>query len=229
MRTVIWCITISLATHIGYAKIKNGYGLQINTVKKSLESLRALYKRNDITLWQRLQLKTRINQHIDFVSHYRQTEELLQQFRLIAPELYNEIDTIRDKQGREVDVYVRLVFENEMEMALGGYTNLDHVAEDADAYQSSYGPNTVSIKIKKIGPALVILAHEFGHVKYQVLNLALYSSYYNNTYLKRKSRLKLIGHDVDDPSGKSADEFARRFKDYQRSYTRLISEPAQPL
>lgn len=201
-------------------KIKNGYSLNIHTVIRSLETLRQLAGNRKLTVFQKLQLKEKINQHISYVFYFGRTENLLGKFREIAPELYEEIDSITDCKGRVIDVYVKLVPQREMELPVGGITNIDHVADDDDAYRSHYGDYSVSVKIRLIQPALSILAHEFGHIKYQVPNLAAYFTYYNLHYRGQSGRPELLGHDGDDNSGKSATEYVKRFKACYRNYLR---------
>jgi hypothetical protein len=75
------------------------------------------------------------------------------------------------------------------------------------------------VKVWIVPRALLVLAHEFGHVKYQVPNLASYMSFYKKRYnnvLKTNS----IGHDVDDPSGKSAIQSGNRF---QKNFASTVS------
>lgn len=205
-------------------KIKNGYSLYIDTVIKSLKSLRELAKRKDQNVMQNLRLREKINQHINYIFYFQQTEELLAQFHQIAPDLYNEIDSIMDRQGREIDVYVKMVLEKEIKFDVGGITNLDHVATDVDAYRSSYGDYSVSVKIRMLPLALTILAHEFGHIRYQVPNLAEYFKYYNQTYTNRFGLLNIIGHDADDHSGKSADAYVRLFRERYKNYLRAAGK-----
>lgn len=211
---------------IASGEIKNGYSLYIDTVIRSLKSLRELAKRKDPNIMQNLRLRKKINQHINYIFYFRQTEELLEQFHQIAPDLYNEIDSITDRQGREIDVYVKLVLEKEIKFDVGGITNLDHVASDVDAYRSPYGDYSVSVKIRMLPLALTILAHEFGHISYQVPNLAEYFKYYNQTYTNRFGRLNIIGHDADDRSGISADGYVRRFRERYRNYLRAAEKKA---
>lgn len=188
---------------------------------KSLEALRMLSGKRKLNVFQRVHLQEKINLHLDYAFYFQQTENLLQQFQEIAPELYHEIDSIMDRKERVIDVYVKLVPESKMKRPVGGITNIDHVADDTDAYRSHYGDYSVSVKIRMIQPALSILAHEFGHIKYQVPHLADYFQYYNLHYRNQLTHLKLIGHNADDSSGESADAYVKRFKTCYRNYLRV--------
>ena len=59
---------------------------------------------------------------------------------------------------------------------------MDQSSDDKDAYQSEYGKFTVSVKVWIVPRALLVLAHELGHVKYQVPNLASYFEFYKKHY-----------------------------------------------
>jgi hypothetical protein len=53
-----------------------------------------------------------------------------------------------------------------------GLSNIDNDQNDAHAYRSEFAANTASVVIAAEKKSLQILTHEFGHVHYQVQNLA---------------------------------------------------------
>ena len=71
---------------------------------------------------------------------------------------------------------------------------------DKDAYVSEYGPFSVSIKVWIVTRALLVLSHEFGHVKYQVPNLASYLEFHRTHYMKL--HIYFIGHSPTIPAAK---------------------------
>lgn len=67
-----------------------------------------------------------------YITYFELTEDLLVQFRTIAPELYNEIDVIKDCRGRNVFVYVKFVSETEMQQGAAATTNIACLERDTD-------------------------------------------------------------------------------------------------
>ena len=116
------------------------------------------------------------------ISYYELTKCLIRQFKIVAPELYAEIDSIKDKKGRAINVYIKFIPQDETKVKAWGTTYIEQQKTDKDGYLSAYGVNSVSVKIWIVGNALLVLAHEFGHVKYQVPNLATYIEYYKSHY-----------------------------------------------
>ncbi len=70
--------------------------------------------------------------------------------------------------------------------------------------------------------ALWLLAHEFGHVKYQVPHLASYVDFYKSTYLRKSFNSNFIGHFDDDSSGKVAKSYGRRYQQNYKIYRKHI-------
>ena len=147
---------------------------------------------------------------------------MIEQFKTIAPELYHVIDTIQDKKGRPVDVYIQFVPFQGTERKAFGSTYFDQMDGDEDMAISEFGKSSVSIKVWTVHQALFVLAHEFGHISYQIPNLASYVNYYRERYRsKSNDRYSIIGHSEDDPSGKSALEFDSRFRKQYIKYLKL--------
>ena len=178
-------------------------------------------------------MKKRRKEVIDFILYYNLTEKLLKQFQLISPDLYNEINNIRDHRGRPVDVYVKFVSIDGTSIKAAGTTYIDQSENDEDLYRSEYGEGKVSVKIWMINRALFVLAHELGHVKYQVENLADYVKYYKNNYIEQSNPSQCLGHNAHDLSGKTATIYEKKFRssylEFQKTTTEKLPGPADLL
>ena len=97
---------------------------------------------------------------------------------------------------------------------------------DQDTYISEFGEFTVSVKVWIVPRALLVLAHELGHVKYQVPHLASYFVYHKNHYYNTPTP-NSIGHDAEDPSGKSAIEFGKSFLKIYADFLKLSNVRVQ--
>ena len=107
--------------------IKNGYASQIEGMHDSLHALITLLREDtNLSLFQRETMKAKINKLVEYISYFELTETLLHQFKDIAPEMYNEIDALKDNTGEPVTVFVRFVPESEMQRGAAGTTNLNH-------------------------------------------------------------------------------------------------------
>src|SRR5688500_5831314 len=205
--------TCFLLTISAPAKIRNGYATDIESARGSLRSLKILLKEHhSLSIFQRLAISNKIDDVTEFITYHELTEQLLQQFKSISPDLYDEIDTIKDRIGRTLDVYVKFVPEKEMPSGVAGTTAMDPDDNDKDACVSEYGLRTVSITISAVRKSLFLLAHEFGHVRYQAPNLEAYQQYYSKFYLANNYKFKSMGHNDKDPSGRLAANFTRRFR-----------------
>lgn len=202
------------------AQIKNGYE-EINGVRESLTSLTNILASDvDMSLSKKNQIRTNIEKLSEYIMYYQLTEELLEQFELIAPQLYSSIDSIKDGRGRPVTVYVRFAPEREMQKGAHGTTNINQSRHDASLYSSEYGDGTVSVKIASVTRSLRLLAHEFGHVFYQVRNLERYVIDYAAWYQNETFNAKYIGHNGNDQSGRKALEYENLFREYFLAYSR---------
>lgn len=220
-------LTFILICHGVFGEIKNGYEKNISGTKESLKTLRArLYEDETITPWQRRKIQSTIATLVDHVAYYDLTEGLLIKFKTIAPELYAQVDTISDRLGRPVDVYIKFVPVDGTSVKAWGHTYMDQSSDDKDAYQSEYGKFTVSIKVWIVRRALLVLAHELGHVKYQVPNLASYFEFYKKHYDHTREK-NSMGHDFDDPSGKWADQFGKTFQKKYVDFLKISVERVQ--
>jgi hypothetical protein len=148
---------------------------------------------------------------------------LIEQFRSIDPDLYHEINTIKDCEGNETDVYIKVV--DKLSPGLDGATNVAHSLGNPNVYNSEYGDYSVSVKIASLNQisALRTLVHELGHVRYQVPHLAAYTTYYKQAY-QDSSR---IGHYPNDPSYQSVKATLLSFIDACRENNREMRWMAQ--
>ena len=211
--------------HNAFGEIKNGYGKDIILLNESLKNLKAIVSESDrLTVARRRQIESKIANLENSISYYKVTESLLNQFKMIAPDLYAEIDTIRDGKGRPVNVYIKFVPINSTELQAWGTTYINQSETDSVAYCSEYGEYAVSVKIWIVNKALVVLSHELGHVKYQVPNLASYLEYYKEHYSPNVDEYDILGHKPDDPSGRSAIQFERRFRKEYSNFLKMGSE-----
>ena len=211
-------------------KIRNGYEREIQNVTRSLNCLHEILRNNpDLSLQEKRSVRAKIKSHMDYVAYYEITENLLNEFRSVAPEMYQQIETIKDRMGRTTDVYVKLIPKNDTKVKAAGTTGLAYAKGDYNAYHSEYGLGTVSIKIWIVTKALWVLAHEFGHVKYQVPNLRDYITYYRYNYSNLPYDANHIGHQTQDPSGKSALCFEKQFRRHYATHFRSGYKPKSPV
>jgi hypothetical protein len=215
-----------LSCNYGLAEIKNGYEKDILIMKESLKSLtNILIENKNLSGIQRRKIESKAETLVNHISFYDLTENLLNQFKIIAPRLYAEIDTVSDRKGRPVHVYVRFVPVDATKVKAWGTTYLNQVENDKDAYLSEYGELTVSIKIWIVPKALLVLSHELGHVKYQIPNLASYMDFHKKYYKCKLSNC--IGHHPHDPSGKTAVQTEKLFQKEYFSFLKNTNEKIQ--
>ena len=226
----LFIVSFMLGWHGLFGEVKNGYEPEIKDVRASLKSLNELLTNDsNLSYFQRSEIKASMDRMITFVSYFELTAELLTQFRTIAPDLYTTLDTLKDGTGRTVTVYVKFVSDAEMQHGASGTTNIAHEENDKNTYTSEYGPLTVSVKIASVNKALTLLAHEFGHVKYQVPNLATYYVYYSAYYQNGTFRSSYIGHNTNDESGRQAlayeNAFREKYADFLRNAVEKMGSP----
>ncbi len=219
-------MNILIVTSIS-GKIKNGYEPDINVAREGLKKINLLMD-STITPVERRRLIEHATRLREFILYHDLTDRLLFQFKLISPDIYNEIDTIRDAQARLVDVYVKFLPNTRMRGNMAGTTNVP-LGEDGDTYSSYFGPQSVSTTITSENNALSLLAHEFGHIKYQVPNIATYRKFYTRHYHVVSVDSPGYGHHHMDPGGQIASEFERQFRLNHDGYLKNNGEKRQRL
>ena len=219
---LIFSIVIIFQTAFG--EIKNGYETEIFQLTESLNNLKAILNGNsNLTGFQRRKIEAKITYIENMFSYHELTDGLLRQFKNIAPDLFAEIDTIKDAKGRSVNVYIKFIPKDATEVKAWGTTYIDQMKNDIDGYYSEYGELSVSVKIWIVSKALLVLSHELGHVKHQVPHLASYLNYYKKRYPVVGS-YDYVGHDITDQSGQSASQFEKRFQKQYVAFLRLPNE-----
>ncbi len=87
----ILCIALNV-----FGEIKNGYESELFRMQESLKNLtRIISETNDLLPSARRKIESKIELLISNISYYELTENLLNQFKIIASDLYSEIDTIK--------------------------------------------------------------------------------------------------------------------------------------
>lgn len=213
------------------AEIKNGFENRIIETRIVLENLtQRIYEDKNrrsksidkLTSLQKQEMNLRIDSLKLFILNYEITDKLIDQFRLIAPDLYKEIDTLKNAFGEKTDVYIKFLPDEKMIECQLGRTIIGVCSEDKNICFSDYGVRSVLIIIySEINP-LFVLAHEFGHVRYQVPYLATYFQYFKETYYGRSYEPYFIGHYPTDPSGKTAQMYERKFVQYFNIYKKNL-------
>ena len=207
-------------------EIRNGYEKDILCLRSSFNSLVTMLQDNSLSVSKKHKAKRNLDFVIKKLAYYELTEMLLMQFKIISPDLFEEINTIIDKKGRPVIVYVKFIPEDEAEIRAWGVTYINQVETDSDAYRSEYGDNTVSVKIWVVNKALLVLAHELGHVKYLVPHLASYVRYHKENYTENP-HFGDVGHNPGDPSGKNAKVYEKRFREEYDVFLECVNERYQ--
>ncbi len=205
-------VIFSVIINISFGEIKNGYASGVKDALESLKSLQGLRTNNDLTPYLKRRIKVRIQALTNFIAYHELTDNLLTQFRMISPELYAQIDSIRDVSGRPTDVFVKFIPPEESKIMAAGITSIGQAEQDKNLPVSEYGEGTVSVKIWIVNEALYALSHEFGHVNYVIPNLARYVGFYRANYPACDTEENFIGHDQLDLSGKNAFEFEKKFQ-----------------
>jgi hypothetical protein len=214
---LLWLFAIEVLN----ARILNGYGPELINTRQCLENLKLLLLKNDsLSSEQRRQLKSKIAHLIDYISLHDITEETIRQLKAVSPGIFGLGDGLRDRQGRPTDIYIKLAHEDRSRMPLAGANFLWQHSQDKDLSVSEYGDQSASIEIWVSCNTLLLLSHELGHVIYIIPNLATYVDFYNFAYARMKD-ITYIGHKYQDPSGKSAEAFAKQFYSDWKTYRRL--------
>ena len=219
MKTLYLLIVCTLFVHPLVGKIRNGYEPRLEDSRTSLQSLNLLFLKGKMSGMERLQVKSKIEVLVNYISFYELTDEFIRQFRIVAPVMFTELDNIRDKRGRFTDIYIRLIPTKESRIPLVAASFFQQTGEDEDASVSPYGMYSVSVDIFIVDNALFLLSHELGHVKYIVPNLATYSKFYKWRYNNVKAD-SYIGHSANDLSGEQSHIFERRFLEEKKVYFR---------
>ena len=194
-----------------FAEIRNGYGKDIPVLRASLKALKDLLASNEqLSIPEKKRIRQKIADLTRHLTYYEVTDILLNRFRTVSYQLYAQIDQLKDAKGRSVDVYVKFLPEDSP-LPSYGMVSLVPSATDTTACTSEYGQGSASVRIRTTNKALLILAHEFGHLSYIVPNLRPYMTYYKNIY-RAASSIGELGHLHGDPSGINAYRFEKQYR-----------------
>ena len=120
-----------------HGKIKNGYEAEIKAAREAFINLNTLLASESVMSSK--ERRNAINDNIArleaFIMYHELTEKLLLQFKLISPDIYYEIDSIKDRLYRPVDIYVKFLPGRAQRGSVAGSTNLP-TGEDENAYDS---------------------------------------------------------------------------------------------
>lgn len=200
------------------ATIRNGYSQDLSSARECLKQLdQRLLITADNAHAERRRITAAIKKHAATIALYELTRSLLEEFQAISPGMYAQLDELKDKRGRKTDVYVRFIPEQDASVLLSGASFFQISSIDEDASQSRYGNLSVAIDVWICDTSLHLLAHEFGHTRYIVPNLAGYRKFYMETY-RRSQITSHVGHNASDASGRMAYTFGHEFLRDRRWY-----------
>ena len=219
MKTFYLIIVCLLFCGHMFGRIRNGYESDLEKSHASLQRLNSvLLQDRTIPASKRLILKSRIETLITYITCYTLTEELIDRFRQVAPDIFNELDNITDRRGRPTDVYIKMVPRDKSRTDLHAASFFKQSLIDEDANHSEHGDHSVSIDVWIDDNALFLLGHEFGHVKYIVPNLSNYVKFYEQRYSRSRIPTGFHGHGAGDQSGKCALLYEKKFMASKKIY-----------
>jgi hypothetical protein len=196
-----------------FAEIRNGYEAGLHGAITTLQQLSSrLSNDKNLSVLEKQILRSEIKKVTDIISHYELTRQLINQFRIISPVIYSEMDTISDRRKRPTDIFIKLIPYEQTRVQLIAASFFRQSPRDGDASYSEYGENSVSVNICIGQNALQLLSHELGHISYVIPNLATYASFYKRYYRTELLDFSYVGHGTFDESGKMAVSFEQRFR-----------------
>jgi hypothetical protein len=198
--------------HNLFGEIKNGYEKDIRHIRLSLQSLKDfLAGSQEMTAAESRRVKANIRSLMEYLVYHDVTNRLLDQFKRISPDLYHEIHTLKDSKGRSVDVYVKFVHRETIALDIPGIVLLRQSVEDAHTCMSEYGQASASVLVSLSNSSLMVLSHEFGHLKYIVPNLSTYLRFYKRANAAACGNGS-FGHSGGDLSGINALRYEKMFR-----------------
>ncbi|HET6538830.1 MAG TPA: hypothetical protein VFG46_00010 [Chryseolinea sp.] len=202
-----------LSSCVLFAEIRNGYEAGLHSAIAALQQLSTrLSSDKNLSLLEKQIIRSEIKKVTDIISHYELTRQLINQFRIVSPVIYSEMDTISDKRNRPTDIFIKLIPYEYSRVQLMAASFFRQSPRDRDASFSEYGEHSVSVNICIGQNTLQLLSHELGHIRYVVPNLATYASFYMRYYQKEIADFSCVGHSPFDESGKTAMSFEQRFR-----------------
>jgi len=221
MNTRVAILALILLSGSVFGKIRNGYEHEIQAYNDSLQNLRLrLSEHQRLATGGAGRLKREIKNLINLISYWRLTDQLIEQLRIVSPDIYSELENVKDKRGRSMDIVVRLIAKENARIQLAAVSFFTQSMKDNDAITSVYGDYSVAVDVWLTDQSLFLLCHELGHLSYVIPNAADYFRFYDKFYRARLPNLSYIGHNRFDESGKSAKAFEKRFRHDHAEYSK---------
>lgn len=192
-----------------HASIINGFLQQRYLLEKEIRSQNQLLNEDNTDKTKRqinYKLKQLQKKYTIVEVKYTETEQFLNEFKNIAPELFAQVSEVTNAEGTLTHVLVRYVNRTSQEfidLSKGhfvafAYTGVSPLPSNKNICVSNGGTNTITVTVGKGNNAEVKLAHEFGHVLYMVPNLQDYFEFLHK--FNKKLNKFSSGHSPYDPS-----------------------------
>jgi hypothetical protein len=205
------------------SKIINGYEHNIADVIRELRFLLNLQigeidhldgteEWSNLSKTQQEIVPAKIEKLIEHLNYYQLTQELIDEFRSICPDIYSEVNNIKNHDSVSTDVYIKVLPANHQIRAVSGATMISRDVKNPHVCVSEYGRNSVSVLVCLNKIALKVLAHELGHVKFIVPNLNRYLNYCSKRYQYHEPNIVQFNHQASDMGSRTVIEYERRFK-----------------
>lgn len=220
--TVLLCSSLTVS-----ADIINGILYEKIKLEREIENLDKLSKEAEsVKLSRKFEYKVKClrKQYAKVCKYYLEAEQLLSEFKIIDPELFERVSKVTNSEGTLTHVYVRYVTRNSKEFKrleinynkATGYTSVGQWENSENVCESFYGTNTICVTIGEGCNEKLVLAHEFGHVLYMVPNLKSYLEFMHNYRYKLDKYNK--GHSPIDPSTKFVHQIQDNFNEKYTSF-----------
>lgn len=168
-------------------------------------------------------LKQLGKQYSIVLKKYSQTEELINTFALVDPELFSQVSNVRNANGILTNIVVQYVSRVSKEFTYftrkfyvaEAYTSVGQSKHDENVCTSRYGTNTITITIGYGTNEIKALGHEFAHVMYMVPNLKEYMEF------SKRHQEFINGHSESDPGYFKLQAYEDRFMENYMQYMEL--------
>ncbi|MBW6498905.1 MAG: RHS repeat-associated core domain-containing protein, partial [Bacteroidales bacterium] len=156
-------------------------------------------------------------------ANYQAVEAKIAHLKEVTPVLFNELNTLTDPRGNEIDINVSIFQRNEtysvngQDIELSGGVYAVPGRDGAFIHDPIMGTDgAMHIMLKKSASGLVF-AHEGGHGSYYSSNIR---HYYRVLMVQNPEWRYQLGHGKGDPNGAAALEWERRYREELRNYRR---------
>lgn len=226
------------------AKIRNGYEKDIDEVFYQTEIMEGLINgeiidNNGSWEWENLSnsqkrvVKQKLQSLQELIKYYVLTDLLVNNFKEICSDIYAEIDSIKNADQIPTDVYIKVVSPKHELRALSGVTILSCDSVNQNTCISEFGKHSVLIQVCAIRSVMKILAHELGHAKFAIPNLADYVDYCKRRYNHDSSSILTFNHQATDLGMACVIDYERKFREAYREYKKrqntVVFHPAKIL